>query len=68
MHGARAGLRALAEIEGRARLASYHLLHAVTGQLQHEAGDRAAACASFRLALGLAKRALLEARLAGCGS
>jgi RNA polymerase sigma-70 factor (ECF subfamily) len=70
VHGPHAGLRALAGIPDRAALERYHLLHAVAGQLQLEAGDRTRAASSFRRALKLvilpAERALLEKKLAQC--
>lgn len=70
VHGPHAGLRALREIEGRDALDGYHLLHAVTGQLQLDAGDPTRARESFRRALALAalpvERALIEARLTLC--
>jgi RNA polymerase sigma factor (sigma-70 family) len=71
VHGPRAGLRALDAIPERAALEHYYLLHAVSGQLCLEAGDKARAAESFRRALALAalpaERALLEKKLTHCG-
>ena len=56
VHGARAGLDALAAIPQRAKLESNHLLHAVTGELHWRLHDHRAAAASFRRALSLVAR------------
>lgn len=70
VHGAKAGLRALAELGGDRSLADYALLHAVTAQLHWERGDHAAAVAALRSALGSTmsdpERRLLTRRLAAC--
>ncbi|MBI3886508.1 MAG: sigma-70 family RNA polymerase sigma factor [Opitutae bacterium] len=55
VHGARAGLDALAAIPRRARFDSHYLLHAVTGELHWRLHDHAAAATSFRRALLLAR-------------
>ncbi len=55
LHGARAGLDALAAIAGRERLESLHLTHAVAGELQRRLGEHRAAAESFRRALRLAE-------------
>ncbi len=70
--GPRVGLAALDGIKDRKALEHYHLFHAVVGQLWLDAGETAKATAGFRRALELAalpaERALLEKRLAQCGS
>lgn len=70
VHGAKAGLRALAELGGDRSLADYALLHAVTAQLHWERGDHATAAAALRTALGSTmsdpERRLLTRRLAAC--
>lgn len=70
VHGAAAGLRALAEIDGDRSLADYALLHAVAAQLHWERSDHAAAAAALRMALSSSmsdpERRLLERRLAAC--
>src|SRR5690606_517334 len=48
VHGARAGLEAIAAIPQRAKLESHYLLHAVAGELHWQLQDHAAAAASFR--------------------
>ncbi len=53
LHGARAGLAAIAAIPERSRLESHYLLHAVVGDLQMQIADRRAAAESFRRALQL---------------
>ncbi len=53
LHGARAGLAAIAAIPERSRLESRYLLHAVVGDLQMRIDDRRAAAESFRRALQL---------------
>jgi RNA polymerase sigma-70 factor (ECF subfamily) len=69
--GHRAGLAALDQINNRAALEKYHLLHSVTGTLWFDAGEKAEAAKHFRRALELAalpaERVLLEKRLAECG-
>ncbi len=54
VEGADAGLRAIGAMAGRETLENYHLLHAVTGHLWLEAGDRERAFSSFRRARELA--------------
>jgi RNA polymerase sigma-70 factor (ECF subfamily) len=70
VHGAVAALGALERIPRRHALESYHLFHAVRGQLLLEAGQSAAAAAALRRALTLAavpaERALLQRRLENC--
>jgi RNA polymerase sigma-70 factor (ECF subfamily) len=53
VRGAKAGLTALEEIEGRVALERYHLLPAVEGQLWAELGETERAAAAFRAALAL---------------
>jgi RNA polymerase sigma factor (sigma-70 family) len=55
LHGAQAGLKAIAEIEQRERLESHYLLHAVIGELHWRLKDHRAAAESFRRALQLAE-------------
>ena len=55
LHGAQAGLEAIAAIPQRDRLESHYLLHAVKGELQWRMKDHRAAAESFRRALQLAK-------------
>ena len=55
LHGARAGLAALDEMEQRDRLESHYLLHAVTGEFHWRLKDHRAAAESFRRALQLAE-------------
>jgi RNA polymerase sigma factor (sigma-70 family) len=55
LHGAQAGLDAIAAIPQRDRLASHYLLHAVTGELHWRLKDHRAAAESFRRALQLAQ-------------
>jgi RNA polymerase sigma-70 factor (ECF subfamily) len=68
VHGADHALAALDRIPGRRALESYHLFHAVHGQLLLDAGRAAAAATALRRALTLAtvpaERALLAQRLA----
>ena len=64
VEGAMAGLRALEAMEGRDSLEGYHLLHAVTGHLWMEAGDRDRARTSFQRALSLATLQAERAHLA----
>ncbi len=70
VRGPGAGLGALAAIRSRARLERYYLWHAVTGQLQLDAGDPSQAAAAFRRARELAtlpaERELLERKIAAC--
>lgn len=65
--GSKAALDAVAKIPGCKRLINYHLLHAVIGHLQIEAGNFAAARESLQRAIELAtlgpERELLEQRL-----
>jgi RNA polymerase sigma factor (sigma-70 family) len=54
LHGAQAGLDAIAIIPERERLESHYLLHAVVGELHWRLGNHRAAAESFRRALQLA--------------
>ncbi len=54
VHGAAAGLAALDAMPRRGRLDTYHLRHAVEGQLWREAGDEVRAAEAFRRAEALA--------------
>ncbi|HAV62827.1 MAG TPA: sigma factor, ECF subfamily protein [Verrucomicrobiales bacterium] len=53
VHGPEAGLAAIAAIEDPARLESYHLLHAVRGELESQANRPAVAIGHFQRALEL---------------
>ena len=68
--GPACGLAALREIDGRERLARYPFYAAALGELELRCGDRDAARAHFREALGTARNAVerrfLERRLAAC--
>jgi RNA polymerase sigma-70 factor (ECF subfamily) len=55
LHGAQAGLEAIAAIPQRDRLESHYLLHAVVGELHWRLKDHRAAAESFRQALRLAQ-------------
>ncbi len=55
VHGAKAGLAAIAAIPQREKLESHHLLHAVSGELHWRLKDYPAAAACFRRALKLAQ-------------
>ncbi len=55
LHGAQAGLDAIAEIPQRDRLESHYLLHAVIGELHWRLKNDRAAAESFRRALLLAQ-------------
>jgi len=55
VHGAQAGLEAVAAIPNRDRLESHYLLHAVVGELQMRLKDHRAAAESFRKAVRLAQ-------------
>jgi RNA polymerase sigma factor (sigma-70 family) len=55
LHGAQAGLDAIAEIPQRDRLESHYLLHAVVGELEWRLKNHQAAAESFRRALQLAQ-------------
>ncbi len=70
VHGAAAGLQALAGLAGDKALDDYFLLGAVTAQLHWELGACAAAAAELRAALqqpcSEPERRLLERRLAAC--
>ena len=55
LHGAQAGLDAIAEIPQRDRLESHYLLHAVIGELHWRLKNDRAAADSFRRALKLAQ-------------
>jgi predicted RNA polymerase sigma factor len=52
VHGAAAGLKALAPLDVAGRLAGHHRLHAVRAHLLERAGDRAAAATQYRVAAG----------------
>ena len=69
--GAARGLEALGAIADRGRLAGYPFYPAALGALALRSGDREAARAHFRDALGLARNAaerrFLERRLGDCG-
>lgn len=54
LHGAQAGLNAIAEIPERDRLESHYLLHAVVGELHWRLNDHRSAAENFRRALQLA--------------
>jgi RNA polymerase sigma factor (sigma-70 family) len=68
VRGPRAGLDLLAGLDGDARLAGHHRLHAVRAHLLEQAGDRPAARDSYRLAArataSLAEQRYLESRAA----
>jgi predicted RNA polymerase sigma factor len=55
LHGAQAGLDAVAEIPQLERLESHYLLHAVVGELHWRLKNDRAAAESFRRALKLAQ-------------
>jgi RNA polymerase sigma-70 factor (ECF subfamily) len=55
LHGAQAGLEAIAAIPDRARLESHYLLHAVVGELHWRLENHPAAAESFRRALQFAQ-------------
>jgi len=67
LHGARAGIEAMAELEMEPSMREYHLLPAVLGALWREAGDHARASLYFEKALRHARtsaeRRLLERRM-----
>ncbi|BDG01364.1 RNA polymerase sigma factor [Anaeromyxobacter oryzae] len=69
--GPEAGLRALAEIDGRERLARYPFFRAAFAELELRAGRPARAAEHLRAALGLARNpaeeAVLARKLAACG-
>ncbi|MDB6078632.1 MAG: sigma factor, subfamily protein, partial [Akkermansiaceae bacterium] len=71
VHGPRAGIEAIHAIPENARLESYHLYHAVLGDLEEQLEDFKSAAAHFRRAAELtgvaAERAFLEERLRACG-
>jgi len=54
VHGAEAGIEAVAAIRGRARLDSYYLLYAVLGEFEAQLNHRDAAAGYFQRALELA--------------
>jgi predicted RNA polymerase sigma factor len=68
VHGPRAGLELLGELEDDRRLARHHRLEAVRAHLLERAGDRGAARSSYlaaaRLTTSLPERRYLEARAA----
>jgi RNA polymerase sigma factor (sigma-70 family) len=53
--GPRAGLEAVAAIQGREKLDSYYLLYAVLGEFESQLNDPLAAAANFRKSLDLAE-------------
>jgi RNA polymerase sigma factor (sigma-70 family) len=55
LHGARAGLDAVAAIQGREKLDSYYLLYAVMGEFEAQLNDPLAAAGYFRKSLQLAE-------------
>ncbi len=55
LHGAQAGLDAIATMDQRERLESHYLLHAVIGELHWRLHDHRAAAESFRHALRLSQ-------------
>jgi predicted RNA polymerase sigma factor len=55
LHGAQAGLDAIAAMPKRERLDSHYLVYAVTGELRWRLRDYRAAAESFRRALNLAQ-------------
>lgn len=55
LHGPQAGLDALNAIEDAHRLASQHLVYAVSGDLHSRLGDHAAAATAYRRALQLVR-------------
>ncbi len=55
VHGAQAGLEAIAAIPDKQRLESNYLIHAVAGELHFRLKNHRAAAESFRRALGLAQ-------------
>lgn len=71
VHGAQAGLDALAAITNRSSLESYHLYHAIRGSLAAELGQIAEALTHFRqagnLALLPAERDFIARRIAEIG-
>jgi RNA polymerase sigma-70 factor (ECF subfamily) len=70
VRGVEAALRAIENSADRERLESYHLLHAVLGELEWQRGGHGAAAARFRRALELAEtrpeREFLARRLEDC--
>jgi RNA polymerase sigma factor (sigma-70 family) len=72
VEGVAAALEALARIPRRRELESYHLFHAVLGQLLLDAQRPTEAAAALHRALALAsvpaERELLQQRLAGCSA
>jgi RNA polymerase sigma factor (sigma-70 family) len=72
VRGPAAGLEAVREIQNLQSLESYHLLHAVLGELELRLNHSAAAAAHFRKSLQLAEikseQAFLSKRLEACES
>jgi RNA polymerase sigma-70 factor (ECF subfamily) len=70
VRGPAAGIQVVQAIADHAKLESYHLLHAVIGDLNERLGDHHAAAESFKRALFLAdtksERTFLERRLLDC--
>lgn len=71
IHGAKAGLEAVAAIRTRDKLDAYYLLYAVLGELELRLNNRATAAEQFTRALRLAdtksERTFLSKRLESCG-
>jgi RNA polymerase sigma-70 factor (ECF subfamily) len=71
VHGAPAGLAAMAHLSGDAKMEQYHHYHTVRGYLLSELGDKRGAAAAFRAALACRasepERRLVRRRLAACG-
>lgn len=69
--GAERGLAWMAQLQGRAELNGYHLLHAARADLLRRLGRLPEACDAYRIALSLvrndAERLYLERRLGECG-
>lgn len=70
IHGAKAGLEAVAAIRTRDKLDAYYLLYAVVGELEFRLNNRATAAEQFGRALRLAdttsERTFLSTRLEAC--
>lgn len=69
--GAERGLAWMAQLQGRAELNGYHLLHAARADLLRRLGRLPEACDAYRIALSLvrndAERLYLKRRLGECG-
>ncbi len=70
VHGAEAGIDAVAAIRGKKALDDYHLLHAVLGELESRRGNAKAAVKHLEAALALtslkSEQAHLRRRIAAC--